>query len=774
MIQRFSVCLVATFLLVSPATAQPITLVEAGAPKVGLVLPGNPEAEETLAAEELCRFIEKMSGAAIPTVQADAEGTKIYLGRAEAFPSLPVASEAADLEPEEYLIEGKDGDLCLLGGSARGALWAVYDLLGELGCRWYMPGDVGEVVPKRESLQVEGKLRVDGPDFPYRQVWYSWGGPAPDCGPRLGVWARRNRLAHPLVMHGHNLTNSLPPDASFEKRPDLYALVGGKRQKSQVCTTDPETIRLITQTVIDYFDKNPQALCYSLCPDDNEGFCECDRCLVLDTGEIDKTREKRIVTDRYVTFLNQVAEGIQKKHPGKMVSMYAYVCHSTPPVRTEVSPYVVVFFTASVYCGGHGIGDPHCQSRMEMKTDLEAWTKACKNVYIYEYDPVPGNAELPWPLFGARTREMPLYREMGIRGISMESHCSWATLSPNHWFTAQCLWDADHTEGDLLEDYCKGFFHLEGDPDAGKVFDNMRQFYVTIEKSLAEYGPKIEWGQRDVPDIFPMATVRRCRACLDKALDIAKGSSSPEKDAVLERLQMVDLGFRYFENYLTCRRIMGEGGEYKAFREAFEACESLLDEMTGTNTDYVETHSSGPGLKSGLGVSMGMRFPEELGLVTAWNAVGPFDNAGYAGHDRVYAPEKERDLSATYDGLESPVEWKRISGMGYVDLAGQFTPKDWATVYALDYIHTDRDVDAQLRLGSNDTVKVWLGNELVWRYDEGRTAVLDDDIVDVHLGAGVTPVLLKVSQSGGDWGFYFRITDRNGDPIPDVRVETAP
>jgi hypothetical protein len=169
-----------------------------------------------------------------------------------------------------------------------------------------------------------------------------------------------------------------------------------------------------------------------------------------------------------------------------------------------------------------------------------------------------------------------------------------------------------------------------------------------------------------------------------------------------------------------------------------------------------------------------MRFPEELGLVTTWNAIGPFDNAGHEGHNKAYPPEEEIDLKAEYEGLNGPVRWKQISGMGYVDLAGQFTPKDWTTVYALNYIHSDQDRDVQLRIGSNDTVKVWLDRDLVWEYNQGRGSVVDDDIVPVHLKAGVTPVLLKVSQSGLNWGFHFRITDVEGNPIEGVRVETAP
>ena len=758
-------------------------IVEGGAAQVGLALPESAEADEKLAAEELCAFVKRMSGAELEIVSPGGEGNTIYLGRAGAFADgvLPaqVCEAAAKLEPEAYLRVAAEGDFYLIGGSAKGALWAVYGVLHELGCRWYMPGPIGEVVPNRGRLSLNGKPSAEKPDFPYRQIWYSWGRPEV-TGPRFQLWKQRNRLANPHVMHGHNLTHSMPESASFERRPELYSLIKGKREKSQICTTNPEAVRLITQTVNEYFDKHPDTLCYSLCPDDNDDFCECETCTALDTGAFDVDRQRPVVSDRYVTFLNQVAEGIQERHPGKMVSMYAYVNHSTPPEYTKVSPHVVIFFTSSMYCGGHGIGDAVCASRMKMRADLKAWCDACPNVYIYEYDPIPYNMELPWPLFGARAREMPVYREFGIQGLTLESHCSWATLSPNHWVSARCLWDADIAADELLRDFCDGFFGamaVEEDDDLACAAQSMYNYFSVLEGALASYKPRIEWGHRDIPLIFTDECAAACRASLNDAMEAARRCSHPEAPAVRVRLNMIDLGFQYLEAYLEFSRIDREGGTMKEIKGAYDHCQALVDELIEAHPDFIEPESVLPDLKEMLSPLVDERYSAEFGLVTKWNAIGPFPNPEGQGHERAYEPEKEIDLKASYEGAAGKVSWKQIStgeGRGYVNLLHHFQPADWVTVYALGYLHADRDMDVQLRAGSNDQLKLWLDGKLLWNYGQDRTATVDEDIIPVHLKAGSTPVLLKISQTGNNWGFYFRVTDTEGNVAKRVTVELEP
>ncbi len=779
-IPLFSVFLL---MFVIPGRADAVILVDNGTAMMNLVLPAAPVPEEEQAGREISDCLSKMSGSRIETGTASSGGKSIILGRADAFDAglipFEMKENVSELEPEGYLIESRDGNLYLLAQTGQGALWAAYGLLHELGCRWYMPGEMGEVIPKRQTVEVENGRRTGAPDFFYREVWYSWGRPEV-TGPRFLQWRQRNRMFRPNVSHGHNLTNSMPPSASYEKRPELYSLVDGERIKQQVCTSNPEVVKLITQTVIEYFDKYPDYLCYSLCPDDNDDFCECENCTKLDTDAFDYDRQKPIVTDRYMTFVNQVAEGIQEKHPGKMVSLYAYINHSTPPEYVKVSPYVVVFLTSSVYCAGHGIGDTHCESRMKMKADLEAWCKACPNVYIYEYDPVPGNAELPWPLFGARAREMPVYKELGVKGLSVEGHCSWATLSPNHWFSAQLLWNADQKMADLLRDYCDGFFGLTcrgADPQLAQIADAMFDYYTVLEKALADREPMIEWGLRDIPDIFTPEIVQSCRQSLNRALETAPKVKHPELKTLNTRLEMVDMGFQYLETYLQLQEANRNSGDFETLKNTYEKCVELAQRMVDANPDYLETESAFPGLKDEYGEITDMRFAPEMGLVTDWYAIGPFSNAKAEGHDTVYPPETKVDLQEKLDGLDGPVEWKIIragEGRGYMDLLHHFQPPDWVTVYAYAFIHNDQEREVELRMGSNDTLKVWLGGELIWEYGEARPAAVDSDVVPVRLKAGTMPVLLKISQTGRKWGFYFRITDSDGNTIPGITVDLNP
>ncbi len=167
-----------------------------------------------------------------------------------------------------------------------------------------------------------------------------------------------------------------------------------------------------------------------------------------------------------------------------------------------------------------------------------------------------------------------------------------------------------------------------------------------------------------------------------------------------------------------------------------------------------------------------------VGMITTWNGIGPFDNKEGTGHKAVYPPENEINFDATYEGLDGPVKWKIITepmaGDGYVDLLSHFNPNVWSVAYVMNYLYAVQPIDVELRIGSNDTLKVWLGGEMIWQYRQERGARPDEDIVKVSLKPGWTPVLLKVTQSENRWGFYFRVTDTAGNPTKKVKAALKP
>jgi hypothetical protein len=576
------------------------------------------------------------------------------------------------------------------------------------------------------------------------------------------MWKLRNKVAFPQIRHGHNLTSTLPPKKFFDNHPEYYALVDGTHQTTQLCTSNPEVIRLVIERINRFFDDYPEVEAYSLCPDDNTDFCECTKCQALDVGGMDTfISSKPIVTDRYIHFLNEVAQGIQKIHPGKKVSTYAYVNYSKPPLRERTDRHVVIVLTSSVYCSAHGIGDLACASRQEMKQDLAGWTEAASEVYIYDYDPTPYNAELPWPLFGARYREMSDYLAMGIRGFSFESHNSWATLAPNFYVAAKTMWNANLNFDDLLEDYMQLYF--------AECAESMAEYYRILEEALASTPDLVEWGQLFYPRIFNESVLLHCHELINEAKQEAKS------EVVQERVKAVALGFEYLENYIQIRNAASQKLSFADFKRKYDRCKNIIDKLYHMNKDYIMHDVALDYLDRGIGKIATADYAFDLGLVTSWHMIGSFYNTANKGHGFMYPPEKEFDPRASYIGINNEkVKWQEHHNpdfLGLIDLLTIFKHIGFVSAYATVVVESPAEKKVQFRVGSNDQIKIWLNGREIWNWDNpsGRLVGLDDDIVPVTLPAGNSRILLKVSNMGGNWGFCFRITDEQGNRIPDLK-----
>jgi len=160
-------------------------------------------------------------------------------------------------------------------------------------------------------------------------------------------------------------------------------------------------------------------------------------------------------------------------------------------------------------------------------------------------------------------------------------------------------------------------------------------------------------------------------------------------------------------------------------------------------------------------------FLTPMGSPSEWNVIGPFGNENGVGFSAEYPPEREVDLKATYVGAGVEARWARakVFPTGFMDLARIFRPPDYRCAYALCYARTKRDHKARILFGSDDGAKIWVGGEQVFAVDAVRGAEPDDDTVDVVLPRGTVPILLKITNHKGAWGFYFRMTDQKGKCI---------
>jgi len=131
---------------------------------------GHSPRDRRLAAEEIQEHVEKISGAGLEIVQAG-EPLKgrlpVRIGSA-ADSALDAEIRTRGEAPGAFaLIVGTDG-VSVRGLSPFGTLIGAYELLKQIGVRWFMPGDLGLVVPQTGTVRIEKQRTIQVPSFAAR------------------------------------------------------------------------------------------------------------------------------------------------------------------------------------------------------------------------------------------------------------------------------------------------------------------------------------------------------------------------------------------------------------------------------------------------------------------------------------------------------------------------------------------------------------------------------------------------------------------------------
>lgn len=152
-------------------------------------------------------------------------------------------------------------------------------------------------------------------------------------------------------------------------------------------------------------------------------------------------------------------------------------------------------------------------------------------------------------------------------------------------------------------------------------------------------------------------------------------------------------------------------------------------------------------------------------FIKQWDVIGPFPNptnsAGkLLGLDTVYPPERNIDLKASYTGVDGQkVKWQvmKADQNGYMNLVGKFNPYQHVVAYAVVFVHSPKNQDLPLLLGSDDGAKVILNGKQLFRILLIRSAAPDQNRVNLPLKKGWNTLMLKDENNVGDYGFYARI-----------------
>jgi hypothetical protein len=174
-----------------------------------------------------------------------------------------------------------------------------------------------------------------------------------------------------------------------------------------------------------------------------------------------------------------------------------------------------------------------------------------------------------------------------------------------------------------------------------------------------------------------------------------------------------------------------------------------------------------------LGDQVDMR--RRLGFIAKWQLCGTFDNAGDKAWEVAYPPEAKVDLAATFADARAPQKWVEYTTtdpFGVVDLNAAIGKHKGAIAYAYAEFLSDRDQQAEVRLGCINANKVWVNGELATANRVYHTGMeIDQYVGPAKLRKGKNQILVRIGQNeqtedwAQDWKFQLRVCDALGGPI---------
>jgi hypothetical protein len=576
---RKIIALAFALLLAAPAYAQVagsptgdrLVIVSQGVARAPVVVAADAGAWERRAAEDLRKYIKAMTGVE-PALLSDAPpaGAAILVGRVaiDEEPSLAGAMRAlAKKDPvvqaDAIVVRRKGSRLYVAGINDESHYFAASWLLQQWGCRWYLPTDFGEVVPRHASLWVGALDHVYAPPFEIRHYWLSWNGDATGAE----EFRHRNFMSSAqLPGMGHALGNYTAD----------IAPPGGTH--FDVPFSDPGTAEHVARKIEADYAAGKQI---SLAISDGMYSSAADRAL---GGQYDKYMLKPSLTDAMLTFYNRVADILRKKYPDSRAKIggLAYSNVTLPPAKvTRIAPNIVMWIAPIDIDPNHAIDDARSPPRREYGKMVRSWAQLTEGrLAIYDYDQgMLVWRDIPNPSHHVFARDVREYRRLGILGVGTESRGAMATVFLNLFFRGQLMWDPDRDVDAMLREFYPAFFGPAAAPMArywSRIFAAWQDTRVTEHEHMA------------APAIYTPELVAALKGDLEEAERLIAQSGGMHA----ERVRFVRAGYDVLAGYIAMATAAARDADYASAAEAGEkalAARGRLAAMNPTFTTGIRT-----------------------------------------------------------------------------------------------------------------------------------------------------------------------------------------
>jgi len=378
------------------------------------------------AAGKLQFYLEKITGTRIALTNNPAEGGKyIYLGK-NAITDSVVIRKINSLKDDGFYLDISSKRIFLAGNSGKADLFAVSTFLEEYtGCMKFTGSE--EFIPGRKTIKLTPSIKKYEPAFAFRHPYFR-----DRQNKEFFEWHKLNSFDD-WGLFVHTFQRLCPPEEYFEKHPEYFSLVNGRRiRDGQLCLSNPQVIKILGDNLAELIARQPGKTYWSVSQNDCINYCECENCKNL-------YRKYGNISGAYIEMANKLAE----RFPGKQISTLAYQFTRQAPENIKLLDNVNIMF-CSIECnrsiplavdpGSHGFVN-----------DMKAWEKLSNNIFVWDYVVQFKTYLCPFPNFHVLQPNIRFFRDHHGRMMFQQgSGDGWSDLCElKQYLISKLLWYPD-------------------------------------------------------------------------------------------------------------------------------------------------------------------------------------------------------------------------------------------------------------------------------------------------------------------------------------------
>jgi hypothetical protein len=525
-----------------------LILATGGKSSYRIVLATNAIPSERYAAEELQRYLEKISGVK-PAIVTDAEratSREILLGDNAHLRKLGLDLHLKNLGAEGFVLRTEHDRLIVAGGQPRGTLYGIYTLLDEkLGVRWFTPDE--EFVPKTNRVLLPALNETRTPALEYREVFWSEMLHDADFAARHRLNGNHYKLTDKHGGRGavyfpfvHSLDSLIPPDL-YKDHPEYFPLINGRRVNGYVqrCLANPDVLALAIKRVRQWLKEHPEANIISVSQNDTGNWCQCATCKALDDAEGSPAAS-------LLRFVNAIAQDIEHDYPAVRIDTLAYQYTRKPPKTIRPRSNVIVRLCSIECCFAHPLATCPSAENQRFRDDIAAWEPVAPKLYIWDYTPNFANYQQPFPNFDALQPNVRFFVQHHVQGLFEQGNYSGGgggEMEPlRAYLLARLLWNPETDVQKDTDEFLHAYY--------GQAAPSIRAYVDLLERQV--HSDQTHAHIYDPPTAAYLNEAFVSQA--DKLL--AQAEAQADNDRVRFRVEVARLSIWYVQ--LAAGRVRGD------------------------------------------------------------------------------------------------------------------------------------------------------------------------------------------------------------------------